>query len=85
MTLGPNRFYEPSNRLQRTSCSGRTASLRRPEGRTSCYPSPSWFLSAATPFLGAAERDPGESQLYRLPYTFRVLAAGRAGSRPREA
>jgi hypothetical protein len=44
---GPNRFYEPSKRLLRTSCPGRPASLKRPGGRTSCYPSPSWFLSAA--------------------------------------
>ena len=51
------RWENTSQRLVRPSRPGRPASLRRPEGRTSCYPSPSWFLSATPKGGVAAERN----------------------------
>ncbi len=55
MTLGPNRFYKPSQRLIPTSRPGRPGLSKMTGGQTSCYPSPSWFISAAPKEGVAAE------------------------------
>ena len=46
--LGLNGSVEPSKRLLRTPRSGRLASGSKPGVESPAYPSPSWFLSAAT-------------------------------------